>query len=81
TEHGAGSYNVRGMVNIPLIKDQLAVRGNIFVGNDGGFIDNIGQHKVDNANSNRSTQGRVAVRWTPTDALVVDGSFTYEDSR
>ncbi|WP_339500876.1 TonB-dependent receptor plug domain-containing protein, partial [Pseudomonas canadensis] len=54
TEHGAGSYNVRGMVNIPLIKDQLAVRGNIFVGNDGGFIDNIGQHKVDNANSNRS---------------------------
>ncbi|GHH13511.1 TonB-dependent receptor [Sphingomonas glacialis] len=81
TEYGAGSYNVRGMVNIPLIKDELAVRGNIFVGNDGGFIDNIGQHRVDNANSNRSTQGRVAVRWTPTDRLTVDGSFTYENSR
>jgi iron complex outermembrane receptor protein len=81
TEHGAGSYNVRGMVNIPLIKDELAVRGTLFVGDDGGFIDNIGLHNVQNANSNRSTQGRVAARWTPDAKLTVDASFTYENSR
>ncbi|MFA6124441.1 MAG: TonB-dependent receptor [Sphingomonas sp.] len=81
TEHGAGSYNVRGMINLPIIADQLALRGTIFVGNDGGFIDNIGRRNLKNANSNRSTQGRVAARWTPTDKLTVDASFTYEDSR
>lgn len=81
TEHGAGSYNARGMVNLPVVAGQLAIRGNFYIGKDGGFIDNIGAYNRKDANSNRTTQARVAARWTPTDKLTVDGSFTYEQSR
>jgi iron complex outermembrane receptor protein len=81
TDHGAAGYNVRGMVNVPLVTDKLAVRGNFYVGTDGGFIDNIGLVNRQNANSNHTTQARVALRWTPSTALTVDASFTYEKSR
>ena len=80
TEHGAASYNIRGMINLPIVSDTLAVRANFYVGRDGGFIDNIGLRNKQNANSNNTYQGRVAVRWTPSPDLTVDGSITYERS-
>lgn len=80
TEHGAASYNFRGMVNLPVVSDQLAVRANFYVGRDGGYIDNIGTYNKQNANSNRTYQGRVAIRWTPTPDLTFDASMTYERS-
>ena len=81
TQHGAGSYNFRGMVNLPVVTDTLAVRANVYVGKDGGYIDNIGAYAGQNRNSNRTTQARVAARWTPTPDLIVDASVTYEQSR
>ena len=80
TEHGAASYNIRGMINLPIVSDTLAVRANFYVGRDGGFIDNIGLRNKQNANSNNTYQGRVAVRWTPSPDLTIDGSITYERS-
>ena len=80
TEHGAASYNIRGMINLPIVSDTLAVRANFYVGRDGGFIDNIGLRNKQNANSNNTYQGRVAVRWTPSPDLTVDGSIPYERS-
>jgi outer membrane receptor protein involved in Fe transport len=80
TQHGSESYNLRGMINIPLIEDVLAIRATVYQGEDGGFIDNIGAYKKDDANSNTSTQARLALRWAPTDKLTVDASFTYEKS-
>ena len=80
TEHGAASYNLRGMINLPIVSDQLAVRANFYVGRDGGYIDNIGLRNKQNANSNRTAQGRVAVRWTPSTDFTLDASFTYERS-
>ena len=80
TEHGAASYNIRGMITLPIVSDTLAVRANFYVGRDGGFIDNIGLRNKQNANSNNTYQGRVAVRWTPSPDLTVDGSITYERS-
>ena len=81
TEHGNGSYNVRGMVNLPVVADTLAVRANVYIGKDGGFIDNIGAYNRRNANSNRTTQVRAAARWTPSTELTIDASATYEQSR
>ncbi len=80
TDHGAASYNIRGMLNLPIVSDTLAVRANFYVGRDGGFIDNIGLRNKQNANSNMTYQGRLAVRWTPSPDLTVDGSITYERS-
>ncbi len=69
------------MVNLPVVRDTLALRANFYIGKDGGFIDNIGAYRRDNANSNRTTQARVAARWTPSARLTVDASVTYEQSR
>jgi iron complex outermembrane receptor protein len=80
TEHGAASYNLRGMVNLPIVSDTLALRANFYVGRDGGFIDNIGLRNKQNANSNRTYQGRAALRWTPNADFTVDASMTYERS-
>jgi outer membrane receptor protein involved in Fe transport len=76
TEHGGTNYSVRGSANLPLIEDRLAVRLGAYRGEDSGFIDNLELHKRD-ANDAESTQGRVAVRWTPLDALTVDASATF----
>ncbi len=81
TEHGAASYNFRGMINVPLVADTLALRANGYIARDGGFIDNIGQRNKENANSNRTAQARVALRWTPSSDFTLDLGFTYENSR
>lgn len=80
TEHGEASFNARGMFNIPLVADTLAIRANFYVGRDGGFIDNIGKRNKNNANRNNTYQGRVALRWTPSPDLTIDASLTYERS-
>jgi outer membrane receptor protein involved in Fe transport len=81
TEHGAASYSFRGMFNQPLIDDKLAVRGTFYLGDDGGYINNIGLRNKKDANLNRSTQARLAVRWQPDDKLTLDFSVTDEQSR
>lgn len=80
TEHGAGSYSVRGMFNTPLIDDKLALRATFYKGEDGGYINNIGDHYKRDANLDQSTQARAALRWTPNNKLTVDLSGTYEQS-
>ena len=80
TEHGSGSYSVRGMFNKQLIDGVLAVRGTVYQGEDGGYIDNIGLRNKKDANLNRTTQARAAVRWTPNDKLTVDAAATFEES-
>ena len=80
TQHGSASYSVRGMINIPLINDQLGVRATVYNGQDGGFIDNIGLRNKKDANLNRTIQARVAARWTPSAKLTIDASYTYERS-
>jgi outer membrane receptor protein involved in Fe transport len=81
TEHGSTSDSFRGMINVPLIPDKLALRATIYQGEDGGFINNIGDRDKKDANLNRSTQARIALRWTPIDKLTVDFTYTYEKSR
>jgi outer membrane receptor protein involved in Fe transport len=81
TEHGSVSDSFRGMVNVPLIEDKLALRATVYQGEDGGFIDNIGDRDKKDANLNRSTQARIALRWTPNTKLTADFSYTYEKSR
>jgi len=80
TEHGSGSYNLRGMVNMPIVADKLAIRANFYQGEDGGYIDNIGLRNKADANRNVSTQARLSVRWIPTEKLTIDASATYEKS-
>ncbi len=80
TEHGAPSYSIRAMFNTPLIEDKLGFRGTFYDGQDGGYINNIGDRDKKDANLNDSLQARGALRWTPDKTLTVDFSATFEQS-
>ncbi len=73
TKHGGTNYSIRGSINLPIKEDVLAVRLNGYRGEDSGYIDNI-QRGVRDANNVLTTQGRVALRFTPTDKLTIDTS-------
>jgi outer membrane receptor protein involved in Fe transport len=81
TEHGSVNDSFRLMANVPLVDDKLAVRATVYQGEDSGYIDNIGDRHKNDVNLNRTTQARIALRWTPIDKLTVDFSFTYEKSK
>ena len=40
TDHGSGSYAIKGMLNMPVIDDRLGVRLAAYKAHDGGFINN-----------------------------------------
>ncbi|WP_313801827.1 TonB-dependent receptor domain-containing protein [Sphingobium sp.] len=75
TENGGLNYSLRGILNLP-VSDTIAIRLGGYQGRNDGFIDNVGLGKK-NVNSDESTQFRGAIRWTPNDALTIDGSITY----
>ena len=76
TEHGSTNYSIRGVLNLPLIEDKLAARIALFRSDDSGYIDNIGAG-VRDSNPAYSTQGRLAIRWQPADAITLDASATF----
>jgi outer membrane receptor protein involved in Fe transport len=80
TEHGSGSYSIRGMFNTPIIADKLAFRGTFYDGQDGGYINDVGDYNKKDANLNNSVQGRGALRWTPDNTTTVDFAATFEQS-
>jgi iron complex outermembrane recepter protein len=63
---GGNGFDVHGMVNLPLVRDKLAIRANVYDRTDPGFIDDAGLGKTD-VNESRVKGGRVSLLWTPTD--------------
>jgi iron complex outermembrane receptor protein len=74
TDHGANSESGKGMVNVPLVTDILAVRAVFVYRNDGGYINNIGTG-VKDSNSTLIRGGRAEVLWTPADGTKVSYLF------
>ncbi|MDG2534116.1 TonB-dependent receptor [Sphingomonas sp. HITSZ_GF] len=62
TEHGSPSWDVGGIVNLPIKEGELAVRALVFSGRDGGYIDDR-ERGLKDVNSVRTTGGRAALRW------------------
>jgi outer membrane receptor protein involved in Fe transport len=77
SKHGGEGYDVQGMVNIPVIKDELAVRAVVYEQHGGGYIDNTYLHQ-NNVNTSNTQGGRLMVRFKPNDDLTIDGSIIYE---
>lgn len=70
-------YN--GMVNIPIIKDQLALRVVGFYRNEEGYVDNLGTG-IHNSNTLVDGGGRGTLLWKPNDRLSVKLLASYEKS-
>ncbi len=76
--YGDTGFQVNGMINIPIIEDQLAVRIVGFKRDDPGFVDNIAYGK-DDINDVDTEGGRVSIRWTPNDRFTATGAIYYQD--
>jgi len=76
TQHGGTNTSIRGMVNLPLIDDKLAARLVLYRSDDSGYIDNVELGRRD-ANPAYATQGRLAVRWLPSDTFTLDVSALF----
>ena len=76
TQHGGTNTSIRGMVNLPLIDDKLAARLVLYRSDDSGYIDNVELGERD-ANPAYATQGRLAVRWLPSDTFTLDVSALF----
>jgi outer membrane receptor protein involved in Fe transport len=66
--HGGDGFDTHATVNLPLVRDQLALRVNAFTRHDPGYTDNVltGQKNVDDA---KVHGGRAQLLWTPSDTV------------
>ncbi|MGN6789131.1 MAG: TonB-dependent receptor [Rhodanobacteraceae bacterium] len=67
---GGNGFDLHGMVNVPLVRDKLAVRANVYDETVPGFVDDAGRGKTD-VNESKVKGGRVSLLWTPTDKTSV----------
>lgn len=67
---GGTGFDVHGMVNLPLVKDKLAIRANAYDETVPGFADDAGRGKTD-VNESKIKGGRASLLWTPTDKTSV----------
>lgn len=68
---------IKGMVNIPLVEDKLALRAVATYRNDPGYLDNVGIGE--NGSSDITIGGgRLSLVWTPTDATEVSWLSLYQ---
>jgi iron complex outermembrane recepter protein len=77
TENGGGNYAFRGMVNIPIISDKLALRISAFTSEGSGYIEfpNLNLSKVNKFDEDGV---RASLLWKPTDALSIKLEGDYQ---
>ena len=83
---GGNGFGVNGMINVPLIADQLAIRLVGYREDRDGWIDAVRLEQgaafdgVDkDINTTEITGGRFSVRWTPSEALTLDGLYVKQN--
>jgi outer membrane receptor protein involved in Fe transport len=87
TKSGALSYEAGAAASVPLVADQLAVRGSAYYRRDGGFIDRVDFDRVThepttlvdkNANSVDTVVLAASLGWAPSDVLTITPSIYYQ---
>ncbi|MEI9995166.1 MAG: TonB-dependent receptor [Rhizomicrobium sp.] len=78
TDGGGEGDAFRGMVNVPLIQDELSLRASAYQREDPGYINNpvLGER---NDNGAFVKGVRAALRWQPTDNLTIDATYLVQD--
>ena len=88
----ADSYDVNGMLNLPLVEDKFAIRLVGFTARDGGFVDNVLGYSPQLGNKDNSdlvqkdinevdfSGGRISAKWFVNDAWSVTGALISQKS-
>lgn len=71
-------YNITGMLNAPLVRDRLAVRGVVRFKRRDGDVDNVAI-PGGKLNGIDTFYGRGSIRFTPTERITSDLIFTYQE--
>lgn len=77
TKDGGEGYQLNAAVNVPIVRDVLAVRGVYFRRDIDGWIDNPGLG-LNGINAEQTDGGRVLVRFTPNSWLTIDGAAHFQ---
>jgi len=72
-------YSLKGMVNIPLVQDKLALRAVGFYKDTGGYVDNVSTG-VDNVNAAEAWGGRVAIKLDINEKLSLTATLSHQDT-
>lgn len=68
---------LKGMINIPIIEDTLAIRAVGTYRNDPGYLDNVGIGE-DGSSDITVSGGRLSIVWTPSDATELSWMSLYQ---
>lgn len=71
------TFDLEGVLNVPLIEDTLAARFNLKQVESDGNIENI--HPIGGGNDSRYQYAKASFRYTPTDNLTVDVMWQWAD--
>jgi outer membrane receptor protein involved in Fe transport len=91
TKDGAGSYDLSGHINLPVVEDKLALRAVAYTSLDGGYVDNVLGSSLsgnfDNAsvveedfNEYETDGGRIAALWNMSDEWSLLASLVTEQT-
>lgn len=76
TATSLGGLNLQGAINVPIIKDVLAVRvAGLFENNEGSRVKSVNSLGWEPSNKTRAF--RVSARFTPTDSLELNGTYSH----
>lgn len=75
---GDNNWNAHGVLNLPLVSDELAVRFLVYDGSDAGYVDNVRLNRQD-INSAETTGMRVNLQWRPSDTVTLNTQLVYQD--
>ncbi|MBT0587356.1 TonB-dependent receptor [Alteromonas oceanisediminis] len=77
---GEVGNHLKGMINVPLTDDTLALRAVVYRTDYAGFVNALGENgtRKDDVNSGERTGGRVAVKWQVTDNLSITPRIVFQ---
>ncbi|MBN7820735.1 TonB-dependent receptor [Bowmanella yangjiangensis] len=80
TDGDTGGH-IKGMVNVPLVDDKLAMRAVVYTTEYAGFIDALGENgsRKNDVNGGSRTGGRLALTWWATDQLTITPRVVYQE--
>lgn len=76
--YGGTSYDLKGVLNLPLVTDKVALRVSGYYTHNGGYIDNLLTGEKD-VNRGTAKGGRAVLRIKPDDASTIDLTYMHHE--